>query len=120
MTEPTLHPMLLLVCSYCRKGAGGECHTPGCSFCRSAAPDIPLTAVLSRAELIAAGEMAVMDLDGDGFWLDVDDATDGDCEAYDAAITARARREAEAVLIAAGVIEDDAREADDARCEERR
>ncbi len=46
--------MVLVVCSYCREGAGGECHTPGCAFWANRAPDVPLTAALSREEMVEA------------------------------------------------------------------
>ena len=77
-----LAPILLTVCSYCRAGAGGECHTPGCAFCRSTAPDLPLTAALSREDMIdaARGEMHDRSREGASF------------------------ADAEAVLRAAGVI----------------
>lgn len=42
MAELTLHTVTLTLCSLCLDGAGGECHVPGCSLCRSQAPDIPL------------------------------------------------------------------------------
>jgi len=45
--DPPSLPGLNLVtnvhwCDLCLDGAGGECHTPGCIFYLSTAPDIPL------------------------------------------------------------------------------
>lgn len=37
-----LATVTLQVCQLCLLGQGGECHTPGCAFWMSAAPDVPL------------------------------------------------------------------------------
>lgn len=47
MSEPAvrgerLHRVTLMVCEFCLGGIGGECHTPGCAFWMSQAPDVPL------------------------------------------------------------------------------
>lgn len=35
-----LRPVLL--CGRCRRGMGGECHTPGCALWMNRAPDVPV------------------------------------------------------------------------------
>lgn len=85
--DESLAPMALNVCAYCREGAGGECHTPGCAFWMNRAPDVPLRPVLSREEMIEASAKAIHG--------------GGGCTCR-----AGARGDAEAVLIAAGVIPD--------------
>lgn len=40
--EPRLRRVVLTLCSLCLKGAGGECHTPGCILWLNRAPDLPL------------------------------------------------------------------------------
>ncbi len=40
--EPTLHKVVLTLCSACIDGEGGQCHVPGCALIRSAAPDISI------------------------------------------------------------------------------
>ena len=42
MDEPTTHEVTLILCSLCLRGAGGECHTPGCALWINRAPDLPL------------------------------------------------------------------------------
>lgn len=39
-TFDELRPVLL--CGRCRKGMGGECHTPGCALWMNRAPDVPV------------------------------------------------------------------------------
>ena len=39
LTAPSLHKVTLTLCSLCLSGAGGECHTPGCSLWFHRAPD---------------------------------------------------------------------------------
>lgn len=56
---PGAMPMILNLCWHCRQGAGGECHTPECSLFLNRAPDVPVTATLSRDELIEAGADAL-------------------------------------------------------------
>jgi hypothetical protein len=48
MDEPTLNRYLVYLCSLCVAGEGGECHTPGCAFYMSSAPDLPLTTPMVR------------------------------------------------------------------------
>lgn len=50
----SLSPVVLMVCEPCRKGAGGECHTPGCAFWMEAAPEFKIAGTLTRRELIKA------------------------------------------------------------------
>lgn len=42
MSEPTLVRVTLVLCTDCLRGAGGECHTPGCALWMNRAPDVPL------------------------------------------------------------------------------
>lgn len=42
MAEPTLHRVILTMCSACLDGEGDQCHTPGCALIRSRCPDLPL------------------------------------------------------------------------------
>jgi hypothetical protein len=39
----SVHRITLDLCSLCITGAGGQCHTPGCSLWIHAAPDIPVS-----------------------------------------------------------------------------
>jgi hypothetical protein len=41
-TSDDLQPVLL--CTLCRSGAGGQCHTPGCALWMNRAPDVPVMA----------------------------------------------------------------------------
>ena len=84
-TSPPLWPMVLSVCGLCRNGEGGECHTPGCAFWMSAAPDVPFSGRLTRGEMIEAGAAAIHGGKG-------------------CTCRAGAHGDAEAVLIAAGAI----------------
>lgn len=38
-----LQAVHLTLCHACREGAGGECHTPGCSLWMNRAPDLPVS-----------------------------------------------------------------------------
>ncbi len=96
-----LQPMVLSVCSYCRAGAGGECHTPGCAFCRSTAPDLPLAATLGRDELVEALAVAEGEYDGCPWETIPERPVHGDDPGWS---QADYRQRAEAVLTAAGVI----------------
>jgi hypothetical protein len=40
--EPTLHRVVMTLCSACLDGVGEQCHTPGCALIRSRCPDLPL------------------------------------------------------------------------------
>lgn len=40
--EPTLHRVVLTLCSACLDGEGDQCHTPGCALIYSRCPDLPL------------------------------------------------------------------------------
>ena len=40
--EPSVRQVTLMLCELCLEGAGGECHTPGCSLWMTRAPDIPI------------------------------------------------------------------------------
>ncbi len=102
-------PVVLNVCAPCLAGDLTGDFVEDCAIClvvcattggSDPEPVGPLPA-RSREEMVAAGAAAVQELDGDGFWLDVGDATDGDPARYDAAVLARAEREAAAVLNAA-------------------
>jgi hypothetical protein len=42
MNEPTLVRVTLVLCIDCLRGAGGECHVPGCALYMNRAPDIPI------------------------------------------------------------------------------
>lgn len=48
--EIPLARVTLDVCQACLKGEGGECHTPGCAFWMSTAPDVPLGIVFPVPE----------------------------------------------------------------------
>lgn len=41
---PALHRVTLMLCGPCLSGAGGECHSPGCSLWMNTAPDRPILA----------------------------------------------------------------------------
>ncbi len=40
--EPEVHLYQIWLCDLCVAGAGGECHSPGCSLWLRRAPDLPL------------------------------------------------------------------------------
>jgi len=40
--EPTLHRVVLTLCSACIDGMGDQCHTPGCAFIRNRPPDFSI------------------------------------------------------------------------------
>jgi len=42
MDEPTLHRVVLWLCSMCLDGEAGECHTPGCALWLNRAPDLSI------------------------------------------------------------------------------
>lgn len=42
MSEPTLHRVVLTLCSSCIDGEGQQCHTPGCALIRNRCPDFPV------------------------------------------------------------------------------
>ncbi len=96
-----LQPLVLTVCALCRRGAGGECHTPGCAFCRSTAPDLPLAAALSREDLIDALAIAEGEYDGYAWETIPELPVHGDDPGWS---QADYRQRAEAVLTAAGVV----------------
>lgn len=45
----SLARVTLDVCQACLLGKGGECHTPGCAFWMSQAPDVPLGIVIEAS-----------------------------------------------------------------------
>lgn len=42
VVDDGLRAVHLTLCRACREGAGGECHTPGCSLWMNRAPDLPV------------------------------------------------------------------------------
>jgi hypothetical protein len=38
VSEPTLHRVVLTLCSACLDGEGDQCHTPGCALIRNRCP----------------------------------------------------------------------------------
>jgi hypothetical protein len=38
----TLVRVMLVLCSRCLAGEGGECHVPGCALWMNRAPDVPI------------------------------------------------------------------------------
>jgi hypothetical protein len=40
--EPTVHRVVLWLCSMCLDGEAGECHTPGCALWLNRAPDLSI------------------------------------------------------------------------------
>ena len=43
-----LHVVTLHLCEACIYGQGGECHTPGCAFWMSSAPDLSIREALEQ------------------------------------------------------------------------
>ncbi len=41
--EIDVQEYVIWLCDLCVKGAGGECHVPGCAMWMKSAPDVPLT-----------------------------------------------------------------------------
>jgi hypothetical protein len=75
MTRGGLRAVHLTLCRACRKGAGGECHTPGCSLWMNRAPDIPVREAEDPVPAASLAAMAALGNAWRGDWSEFDGRT---------------------------------------------